>query len=156
MTRLVLTAILILSVFYAPFIEAALSEPVLKMKAKAFIEAKNARQQPNTREQDIDHFISLLADNFIDEHVKYQVTVSDKAEMRAGMIAKMKDEVYYSNIRIDDMIVGANVVFLKYTEKAKVKPVHLDRIVEYTSSHLLSLEINDEGLITHIRRHHAL
>jgi hypothetical protein len=143
-------------VFYAPFIEAALSEPVLKMKAKAFIEAKNARQQPNTREQDIDHFISLLADNFIDEHVKYQVTVSDKAEMRAGMIAKMKDEVYYSNIRIDDMIVGANVVFLKYTEKAKVKPVHLDRIVEYTSSHLLSLEINDEGLITHIRRHHAL
>ena len=69
-----------------------LSEAVLKQRAEAFIQAKNARQQPDTTISDIDHFISFLADEFIDEHVKFNVTITDKAELREGMILKMKDE----------------------------------------------------------------
>lgn len=41
-------------------------------KAKAFVAAKNARQQPDTTIKEIDYFISLLADDFIDEHVKFK------------------------------------------------------------------------------------
>ncbi|WP_339691438.1 hypothetical protein [uncultured Pseudoalteromonas sp.] len=37
--------------------DETLPESVLKQKAEAFIQAKNARQQPNTTVEDIDHFI---------------------------------------------------------------------------------------------------
>lgn len=54
------------------------------------------------------------------------------------------------------MMFGSNVAFVKYIEHAKVKPSHLDEVIEYTSTNLLSLEFNSEGLITHIRRHHGV
>jgi hypothetical protein len=47
------------------------------------------------------------------------------------MILKMKDEVFFSEIKIDQMMIGRNVVFVKYTEHAKVKPSHMDKVVEY-------------------------
>jgi len=136
--------------------DVPLTEAQLEEKATAFIEAKNARQQPDTTIDDIDYFLSLLADEFVDEHVKFGVIVTDKEELREGMIAKMNDEVYFSEIDIDEMIFGSNVAFVKYTEHARVKPSHMDEVFEYTSTNLLSLEFNDEGLITHIRRHHGL
>ncbi|MBB1300613.1 nuclear transport factor 2 family protein [Pseudoalteromonas sp. SR44-8] len=135
--------------------DETLSESVLKQKAEAFIQAKNARQQPNTTVEDIDHFISFLADEFIDEHLKFNVTISSKEELRQGMIAKMKDKVTFSEIKIDQMMIGSNVVFVKYTEHAKVKPSHMDKVIEYTSTNIMSLEFDDNGLIKHIRRHHA-
>lgn len=133
----------------------ALPEPVLKQKVEAFIQAKNARQQPSATEKDIDYFISFLADEFVDEHVKFGITVKDKSELRKGMIFKMKDEVFFSNITIEKMMFGRNVVFVKYKEHAKVKPIHMDKVVEYTSTNIMSLEFNSEGLIKHIRRHHG-
>ena len=132
-----------------------LTEARLQELAVAFIEAKNARQQPDTTEADVDHFIALLADSFVDEHVKYGVTVSDKAELRAGMVRKMADIIYYSNIDIDQVMVGGNVAIIKYTESAKVKPSHMDDIVEYSNTHIVTLEFDDQGFITHIRRHHG-
>ena len=133
-----------------------LTESQLKEKAEAFIKAKNARQQPETQLSDIEHFLSLLADDFVDEHIRFNVTVTSKEELRTGMINKMKDEVHYSNIHIDSMMLGRNVAFVKYTESAKVKPNHLDKVIEYTSSNIVSLEFDENGLIKHIRRHHGL
>ncbi|MFU2508251.1 nuclear transport factor 2 family protein [Pseudoalteromonas sp. ASV78] len=135
--------------------DETLPESVLKQKAEAFIQAKNARQQPNTTVEDIDHFISFLADEFIDEHLKFNVTMTSKEELRQGVIAKMKDKVIFSEIKIDQMMIGSNVVFVKYTEHAKVKPSHMDKVIEYTSTNIMSLEFDDNGLIKHIRRHHA-
>lgn len=135
--------------------DETLPESVLKQKVEAFIQAKNARQQPNTTVEDIDHFISFLADEFIDEHLKFNVTMTSKEELRQGMIAKMKDKVIFSEIKIDQMMIGSNVVFVKYTEHAKVKPSHMDKVIEYTSTNIMSLEFGDNGLIKHIRRHHA-
>ena len=137
------------------FAGETLSESELKEKAEAFIHAKNARQQPNTTVEDIDHFISLLADNFIDEHLKFNVTTTSKEELRQGMIAKMNDKIIFSEIKIDQMMIGRNVVFVKYTEHAKVKPSHMDKVVEYISTNIMSLEFNNDGFIKHIRRHHG-
>ena len=137
------------------FADSALPESELKQKAEAFIQAKNARQQANTTVEDIDHFISFLADEFIDEHLKFNVTVSSKEELRQGMIAKMKDKVIFSEIKIEQMMIGRNVVFVKYTEHAKVKPSHMDKVIEYTSTNIMSLEFAENGLIKHIRRHHS-
>ena len=90
-------------------------------KAKAFVSAKNARQQPNTTTKEIDHYISLLSDDFIDEHVKFKFTYTDKTKLRSDMIGKLKDEVINSNIEINEIMVGANVVFIKMTEISKGK-----------------------------------
>lgn len=67
----------------------------------------------------------------------------------------MKDNVIFSEIKIDEMMFGRNVVFVKYTEHAKVKPSHMDKVIEYTSTNIMSLEFSGDGLIKHIRRHHA-
>lgn len=153
--KFVITLISLFFFSLTAFADEKLSESELKQKAEAFIQAKNARQQPNTTIEDIDHFISFLADEFIDEHLKFNVTITSKEELRKGMIAKMKDKVIFSEIKIDQMMFGRNVVFVKYTEHAKVKPSHMDKVIEYTSTNIMSLEFGDNGLIKHIRRHHA-
>ncbi|MEJ6475185.1 hypothetical protein [Pseudoalteromonas piscicida] len=124
-------------------------------KAKAFVLAKNYRQQPNTTTKEIDHYLSLLSDNFIDEHVKFKFTYTDKSKLRSDMVSKLKDEVIKSNIEIDEIMVGANVVFIKMTETGKVKPAHLDKTIEYNKTNIVSLEFDETGLIKHIRRHHG-
>ncbi|MCQ8881360.1 nuclear transport factor 2 family protein [Pseudoalteromonas shioyasakiensis] len=153
--KFVITLISLIFFSLSAFADETLSERELKQKAEAFIQAKNARQQPNTTVEDIDYFISFLADEFIDEHLKFNVTMTSKEELRQGMIAKMKDKVIFSEIKIDQMMFGRNVVFVKYTEHAKVKPSHMDKVIEYTSTNIMSLEFGDNGLIKHIRRHHA-
>ncbi|PHI38656.1 hypothetical protein CBQ28_01235 [Pseudoalteromonas sp. GCY] len=124
-------------------------------KAKVFVAAKNARQQPNTTIKEIENYISLLSDDFIDEHVKFKFTYTDKSKLREDMINKLKDEIIHSSIEINEVMVGANVVFVKMTESGKVKPTHLDKAIEYSKTNIVSLEFNKEGLITHIRRHHG-
>ncbi|MEZ9197191.1 nuclear transport factor 2 family protein [Shewanella sp. 10N.286.54.B9] len=124
-------------------------------KAKAFVSAKNARQQPNTTTKEIDHYISLLSDNFIDEHVKFNFTYTDKTKLRSDMVGKLKDEVITSNIEINEIMVGANVVFIKMTEMGKIRPAHLDKTIEYSKTNIVSLEFNESGLVKHIRRHHG-
>lgn len=124
-------------------------------KAEAFVAAKNARQQPDTTIKEIENYISLLSDDFIDEHVKYNFTYTDKAKLREDMIGKLKDKVIHSSIKINEVMVGANVVFVKMTESGKVKPAHLDKTVEYSRTNIVSLEFNKSGLIKHIRRHHG-
>lgn len=124
-------------------------------KAKTFVAAKNARQQPNTTIKEIDYFISLLADDFIDEHVKFKFVYTDKSKLREDMISKLNDEVIFSSIEINEVMVGANVVFVKMTESGKVKPAHLDKIIEYNKTNIVSLEFDQLGLIKHIRRHHG-
>jgi len=127
----------------------------LEKLSKDFVKAIDARQQPDTKIEDIDHYISLLADNFIDEHIKYKFTYTDKVKLREDMIAKMSGEIIFSAIKIDEMIIGSNATFIKMTETIKGKPSHLNKIVEYTKTNVLSVEFNDQGLITHIRRHHG-
>ncbi len=127
----------------------------LKKLSYDFVKAIDSRQQPDTKIEDIDHYISLLDDNFIDEHIKYKFTYTDKVKLREDMIAKMTGEIIFSSIKIDELIIGKNVTFIKMTETIKGKPSHLNKIVEYTITNVLSVEFNDKGLITHIRRHHG-
>ncbi|MCF2827973.1 MULTISPECIES: nuclear transport factor 2 family protein [unclassified Pseudoalteromonas] len=124
-------------------------------KAKVFVAAKNARQQPNSTIKEIENYISLLSDDFIDEHVKFKFTYTDKSKLREDMINKLKDEVIHSSIEINEVMVGANVVFVKMTESGKVKPAHLDKTIEYSKTNIVSLEFNQAGLVKHIRRHHG-
>ena len=148
-------ALVLIMLFSSVTFAKKFTEERLTELAKSFVDAKNARQQPDTTIDDIEHFLSLLADEFVDEHIKYNVVETDKNNLRKNMIAKMSDEVISSSITIDELMIGSNVVFIKMTEKGKVKPSHLDKIIEYTSTNIVSLEFDDDGLIKHIRRHHG-
>ncbi|MDJ0758824.1 MAG: nuclear transport factor 2 family protein [Woeseiaceae bacterium] len=146
----------LLTLYITPAIsEDGFGEEALEQMALAFIEAKNARQQPDSDATDVENFLALLADDFVDEHIKFGVTVSNKDELRASMLQKLEDKVFFSRIEVDQVMIGRNVVFVKYTETAKVKPVHLDKVIEYSSTNIVSLEFDDQGLIKHIRRHHG-
>ncbi|WOH35935.1 nuclear transport factor 2 family protein [Thalassotalea fonticola] len=127
----------------------------LEELAQNFVQAIDARQQPKTTIADIDNYLSLLADDFIDEHIKFKFTYTDKVKLKEDMIAKMAGEIIYSSIKIDEMIVGGNAAFIKMTETIKGKPAHLDKVIEYSVTNVVTLEFNDKGLITHIRRHHG-
>ena len=133
-----------------------LTEAELLTLTENFIQAKNQRQQPDSNVQDVEHFLSLLADEFIDEHVKFNVTVTNKDELRAGMIAKLQDKIFFSNITVLQIMTGRNVTFVKFKEHAKGQPSHMDNPIEYTAVNIMSLEFNDQGKIKHIRRHHGL
>ncbi|RLV59739.1 nuclear transport factor 2 family protein [Parashewanella curva] len=138
---------------FSSFAQEPLSRDQLLEKANGFIAAKNARQQPDSSTKDIDHFISLLANEFVDEHIKHNFTYTNKSSLRKDMLAKLKDEIAFSNIKINTIMVGANVVFINYTESAKVKPFHLDKFINYSSTNIVSLEFDKSGLIKRIRRH---
>jgi len=127
----------------------------LEKLSQNFVKAIEARQQPDTKIEDIDHYISLLADDFIDEHIKYKFTYTDKAKLKEDMIAKMDGKIIFFSINIDEMLIGNNATFIEMTETIKGKPSHLNKIIEYTKTNIVSLEFNDKGLITHIRRHHG-
>ena len=133
-----------------------LSEEQLKDLTQQFIAAKNARQQPDSTAADVEHFLSFLADEFLDEHVKFNVIFSSKEELRESMLAKLEDKMFFSNIDILEMMTGRNVTFVKFKEHAKGQPVHMDKPIEYTAINIMSLEFNETGKIKHIRRHHGL
>lgn len=129
------------------------SQKLLK-KTESFINAYNCKQQPNSDSKDVDRFLSFFAADFVDEHIKYNVIVSNKEEFRKGLIDKLQNRIYYHKVSINDIMLGENVAFVKITIKAKVKPFHMDRIVEHISSQIMSIEYDQNGMITHLRRHH--
>ena len=145
----ILTLIGVMSVWQGAAFGQSLNAEHLTQLTTQFISAKNARQQPKSTEKDVDHFLSFLANEFIDEHVKFDVTITDKSELRKGMVAKLEDDIHFSNIEILEMMTGRNVVFVKFKEHAKGHPSHLDAPVEYTSINIFSLEFNNEGKIIH-------
>lgn len=132
-----------------------LNEDELNKKAIAFIKASEAREQPGSNTSDIDHFLSLLTDNFVDEHVLSKITIRDKAELRRGMIAKLQDEIIYLSKKIEEIVLVKNVAVIKLTTSAKAKPSHLEHIIEHTYTELISLEFDENGLVKHIRRFHG-
>lgn len=135
--------------------QVSFSETELLEKANTFMKLKNKREQADSTINDIEKFIALLDDNFIDEHIKYNVTITNKDELRQGMVNKLSGNIIFNNIEILQMMVGRNVVMIKYTEHVKGKPAHLDKVFEYRATHVVSLEFNQAGLIKHIRRHHG-
>lgn len=136
------------------FALAGLSEAQLKQKGLDFVEAKNARQRLDSGVEDIDRYLSLLSESFIDEYVHYKVTFSaDKAKLRARLIEKMKQQTLENQVQIQQMMVGPNVVVIKLVEKGKIKPTGQSQTLDIARLSVISLEFDKHGLITHIRRH---
>ena len=142
-------------VIFSTFSEAkeSFSQSQLKELAETYVKAKISRQQPDATVKNIDNYVSLLADEFIDEHIKYNFTYTNKAKLKSDMVAKLKDKFFYNQITIKELMYGANAVFIKMTEKTKVKPHRLDKVIEHESTYIHALEFNEQGLIKHIRRH---
>ena len=148
-----LVIILIAALAFPTIANAQLPDDEVKRLAYAFAEAKKARQQPDTTVEDIDHFLSLLAEPFVDEHLKYDVVITDRAELREGMIRKMEDDIIKSDLSVDELLIGPNVAFVKISERVTLRRSPDENYFDYVGTSVISLEFNDDGLITRIRRH---
>ncbi|MGS0682459.1 hypothetical protein ACVBIL_15005 [Shewanella sp. 125m-7] len=136
------------------FASAGLSEVQLEQKGVEFVAAKNARQRLDSGVEDIDHYLSLLSESFIDEYVHYKVTFSaDKTKLRARLIEKMKQQTLENQVQLQQMVVGPNVVVLKLVEKGKIKPTGQSQVLDIDRMSVVTLEFDKQGLISHIRRH---
>ena len=71
-----------------------------------------------------------------------------------GLVEKLQNKVYFHRVTIEDIMMGNNVAFVKIKIWAKVKPYHMDTIVEHTTGQIMSIEFDENGLIKHLRRHH--
>ncbi|RPG30408.1 hypothetical protein [Flagellimonas sp.] len=147
------------TIFFSVFIlVASAQEDTISLnltdKTVSFIEAYSAKQQPNSSIDDVDHFLSFFADDFKDEHIKYGVVVADKTEFKKGLLDKLQNKVYFHRVTIENIMMGNNVAFVKIKIWAKVKPYHMDTIVEHTTGQIMSIEFDENGLIKHLRRHH--
>ena len=155
MIRLILVLYLC-TISCSAFCTAPLAESELRRLTQEFIEAKNGRQQPNSTKEDVEHFLSFLTDDIKDQHVNFNVEINSKDELRSGMLAKLNDKIFFSNIDILEIMVGRNVTFVKFKEHAKGQPSHMDKPFEYTAINIMALEFNELGKIKRIRRHHGL
>lgn len=136
------------------FASTSLSDSQLKQKAEAFVAAKNARQKPDSAVTDIDHYLSLLSESFIDEYVHYKVTfAADKTKLRARLIEKMKHQTLENQVILQQMMIGPNVVVLKLAEKGKIIPSGQDQVLDINRVSVITLEFDKQGFISHIRRH---
>ena len=69
------------------------------------------------------------------------------------MIRKMEDDIRFGEMRINQIMVGNNVAFVKFTEHVILKREGSAELVDHTGVTVISLEFNEYGLIKHIRRH---
>lgn len=123
-------------------------------KAREFIAASHARQQPSASVEEINALLALIADEFRDVHVMANnYTYTDKSVLKKDMKAKLQDKIHYLYTDINQIVVGQNVAVVHYTERAKVKPFHLDRVIEHRSKSIVLLEFDESGLIKSIRRY---
>ncbi|GEA11138.1 hypothetical protein [Alteromonas sp. KUL49] len=86
-----------------------LHESELRELTQRFIEAKNQRQQPDSTPKDVDYFLSFLADEFKDEHVKFK-------EHAKGQPSHMDEPVEYTAI---------NIMSLEFNDHGKI--IHIRR-----------------------------
>lgn len=152
MTKTCVLTSLMLIVFCNFSVKA--EEQSVKTLAHKFIEATLAKQQPKASEKEMEHYLSFIAENFIDVHVKSNnYTYDNKAKLRQDLLYKLNDEIHFSKIKIIDEMYGDKVAIIHFIEHSKGKPQHLDTVVEFTFPNILVLEFNDELKINHIRRY---
>lgn len=120
--------------------------------SKNFINKLAAKSQPSASEADIDAYLHLFSDDFIDDHVKSNFQFKDKAQLKKALMRKLDDEVHYLRVDINKEIFGRTNVFMQITTSAKVKPFHLDSVIEHSTTSLISIEFDDKGLIKRIMR----
>lgn len=151
MKTLLLITLLVIPLSLANAKTNAFSEEKLMILAESFILATQMREQPQSSEKDIDALLSLYADAFKVDHAKAGLSFLGRAEIKQGMMDKLADKVYFLNKTIEDSIIVNNSISMKVITDAKVSPSWTDKVFEYKSAQLITLEFNESGLVTYHR-----
>lgn len=151
MKKFLLVTLLLSSSFAVISNSAKLSTEQVTEIAIKFIEASAQKEQPKSTISDIDALLAFYSDNFQVDHAKAGRTFSDRAELRKLMTDKLEDEIHYLDKEIKTSIVVGNSVPLQVRTSAKVTPSWTDKTFEYSSLQLITLELNDEGLVSYHR-----
>ena len=112
--------------------------------------AHTALYQPGQTSQDIERFLSFMADDISDYHAAYGVTLKGKDVYRKSVPDKIKTAVSYA-FEIGSLIIGKQTAVVAFKEHSVDKSG--DKAVAYEGRTLLVIEFNQQGKIGHLRRY---
>ncbi|KXI27489.1 hypothetical protein [Paraglaciecola hydrolytica] len=130
--------------------------------AQRYVEAKNKLQQINSAEQDINNYLALLSSDIKIETVfpDMEPVLTRKNELKDQMFRALGNEYDYSEMNIQESMVGLNSIILKVTEKSKhkgivsfldehkyIRKIGPDRFIEGEITFVITLQLDQRGLI---------
>lgn len=119
-----------------------------KLEVAALIEANQQAKRTGAQE-DIERFVSLLAEDVVDEHVNYGVTFSGRDFFRENIPGKAQSIVDLS-YELDRIILGQSMAVVSYDYRSVEKSG--EETMSYTGTWILTLEYDENGLVSRIRR----
>ncbi|KTF10041.1 nuclear transport factor 2 family protein [Pseudoalteromonas sp. H105] len=141
------TIIVILLTLACTFAAKASPSPDL---IKQFISASESARQPDADTKELEFYLNFFTDDFTDHHIAYGVSFTGKETFRKGLMSKRASMVSVKET-IEDVILGTNTAVVvvnedsKYFKKGKLK--------HFKGRNILVLELNNQGLITQMRRY---
>ncbi len=123
--------------------------------AAAYFEAWVATQSPEATEEDVEHYLSFLAEDVGHQHLPYDPDATrhptGKQEMREGMTYYLGAHTEYQGTLLDHMY-GHDVVIIKYESASKgVHPqTGQEMVQQFVTVEVLELE---DGKVSVVRKY---
>lgn len=99
----------------------------------------------------VERFVAFMTEDIKDVHVAYGREFTGKDHFRRNMPNKAKALLSYER-QILQVLVGSNVAVVVYREQSKEKKSD-GEIRDYSGRTIMVLDVNDDGLITQMRRY---
>lgn len=115
-----------------------------------FIAASETARKPDASDKDIEDFLTMLADDFLDVHVQYNVQFEGKESLRKGLYSKRETMISVEE-SIEDMILGTDTAVIVVNENSSY--YKREQIRNFKGRTILVLHFNDNGLVKEMRRY---
>lgn len=136
----------------APAVQASPGE--LEKKVRIYLQAKEAAQQADSTEADVERLLALVTDDFKGQHLRFDVSACDshggKERFRAGLLHHL-DSYERTDIEILEMMEGLDAVAAKFDETVLYE--RDGAMIEETDRKMFVFEFED-GLISVERRYY--
>jgi len=123
--------------------------------ANAYFTAWTATQSPDATEDDLENYLSLLADDVGHQHLPYDTDDSrnpdGKQAMREGMTFYLGKHIEYQATLVD-IIYGLNAVAIQFEVSLKARRSPDEPVMEMSYNTMEVLEIED-GKVSMIRKY---
>jgi hypothetical protein len=121
-----------------------------------YLEAWTATQSPNATKDDIEHYLSFLAEDVGHEHIPHDTDDTrypdGKESMREGMTYYLGKHIEY-HAKLIALTYGLNAVVIQFEVSLKAKRGPDQPIVSMTYNSLELLEL-ENGKVSVIRKYH--
>lgn len=138
--------IAILLLIFSITVQAKPTEELIE----SFVSAMSSANQPSTKQQDIESYLSFMTDDYTDFHAAYKVTQSGKKKALDNMLRNVASRKSFK-IELSDVILGTDTAVMVINEES----VYLKRgeIKNFKGRTIWVLEFDEHNKISHMRRY---